>query len=141
MAKIKLITPFCCIKAQTTRSVAWCEKHSIDGPKETGWAIPLADFVDPFFEKASFCPFCGCALPLAPDDRWYLDCFSYTNHSLDGGKKFPVATYGPASRAKILELQAWIAEHFMRTEINRETLGQAPQPMWQWPDKPMEKAP
>ena len=55
--------------------------------------------------------------------QWYLDCYYY---GALGGKHTPVASYGPDTYDAVSKLRQRIGEHYHRTEITQETLGQNP---------------
>jgi hypothetical protein len=60
----------------------------------------------------------------------YLDCFHYGAML---GDKFPVNTYGPATREQLEGLRGRVAHNFNRTEVVQKTLGQNPLPPDLWP--------
>jgi hypothetical protein len=60
----------------------------------------------------------------------FLDCY---HRGALLGDRFPVNSYGPASREDLARLNERVAHNFDRTEIVSETKGRNPLPPELWP--------
>lgn len=58
-------TPSCCDAAKETTTVRWHEFVDDDGDVYKGWGVLAGHYEDrePRYKDASYCPFCGAALP------------------------------------------------------------------------------